>query len=269
MLEARPIRFLASLLIALLLAVSVGTAGWAALVALQRPATVAQPLPAIAPIVPPALPSRLPAAAEFERNTLPAAARRTQPSATVRVHIPAVPAALRNGQSGVAVFDAATGADFVWTPIDAAAIDADGAVTVAIVTRVRGELTVAVAAAAEWARHGYLARTSVTIDGPTGREIAVELPVAIGEVSLALPDGAPAPGPLRLSRCDDPFWLPTFLSATGLQVAPGEPVHLLLGAGCYELIDPIDAERRQGFDVPAAHPVVISAPLIPARVDRP
>jgi hypothetical protein len=262
------IRLLAALLIALLLAICIGIAAWAGLLALQRPAVTAAPLPPIAPIVAPSLPARLPAAVEFERGTLPATARREHPATTVQVRVPAVPT-LQGAAPGIAVYDAATGADFVWMPIDLASAATDGSVTVTAATHVRGELMVAFAASAEWARHGYLARATVTVDAASDRDVTIELPVVTEEVELTLPPDAATTGPLRLSRCDDPQWLPTFHSATGITVAPDHPVRLLLGAGCYELIDPIDADRRQAFDVPTAVPVVLTAPLVPVRADRP
>jgi len=257
-------------LLALLLAACVGVAAWAGLIALRRSAPPDRDLPSIAPIVAPARPSRLPAAAEFERNALPAAARRTDTGTLVEVHIPTLPASLRGIGAGLATYDARTGADFAWLPIADVPAAADGSVTLQASTRVRGDLHVSFATAPEWARHCYLARTTV-VAGTAAAEgrITLQLPLVIDTVRLVLPEGAGRAGPLRLSRCDDPQWLPTVYATTGIEVLPGRPTDVLLGAGAYELIDPIDATRRQRFEVPSTGAVVLTPTLTAVRGDRP
>ncbi|MBL8727276.1 MAG: hypothetical protein JNM25_02520 [Planctomycetes bacterium] len=251
-----------------MLAACVGVAGWAGLLALRRDAGPDGSLGPIAPIVQPPPPQRLPAAPEFARNALPAAGSRATSVATVAIRIPAVPAALRG--AGVAIYDARTGAEFTWLPLDGGEPGADGSLTLQSTTRVRGDLQVALAAAPEWARHSYLARTSVEI-GPAaaGTPTLVDLPVVVDSVQIVLPDAAGRAGPLRLSRCDDAQWLPMFHAATGIEILPGAPTTVLLGAGAYELVDPIDATRRQRFEVPRAGAVVLTPTLTAVRADRP
>ncbi len=201
---------------------------------------------------------------------MPAAARREHTLTAVVVHIPAMPAGLSEAAAGIATYDARTGADFAWVPLTAATTMPDGSLTLQSTTRVRGELEVAFASAPEWARHSYLARVRVDARASANSgQIDVELPVVASVAALRLPDGIQRAGPLRLSRCDDPQWLPTVHSATGIEVLRGKPTYVWLGAGCYELLDPIDATRRQRFDIPSGGPIEITATLTAAPADHP
>jgi hypothetical protein len=252
------------------LAACVGVAGWAGLLALRREAPPETQLGPIAPIVQPPPPKRLPTAPEFARHALPATASRTRTGTSIVVHIPAVPAALQGTAAGVATYDADTGGEFAWLPLAGGTAGADGSVTLQATTLVRGELQVAFATAPEWARHSYLARTTLAIDAATaGSHVTVDLPVVVGTVQVVLPDTTTRAGPLRLARCDDPQWLPTFHAATGIEVRREASADVLLGAGTYELVDPIDATRRQRFEVPGAGKIVLTPTLTAVRADRP
>ncbi len=141
----------------------------------------------------PARPSRLPPAPEFAREAVPAVARRTHAATQLVVRLTGIVDALRANGFGVATYDAQTGADFAWTPIEAAVADADGTITLSASTHVRGELMVSFAAAPAFARHGYLARVTVAADqAPAATVLHVDLPVVIGEVRFALPAGVGA-----------------------------------------------------------------------------
>lgn len=263
------IRVLVSLLIALLLAVAVGVAAWSGFVALQRSGSAATPVPPIPPIVAPPRPERLPPAPEFARQALPAAAQRDGTTTDVVVRLPHLPALVAGTSAGVATYDARTGADFTWTPLDETTSGPDGAgLVVRTRTRVRGEFVVAFATAPQWARHAYLTRTTADAARAAAAPLQVDLSVAIAAVELALPATAAGAGPLRLVRCDDRQWLPPSETATGITVGEAGTT-LLLGVGDYELVDPIDPTRRQRFTVPSDGSVTLSAALTRARADRP
>lgn len=267
--RSRRIRFLASLLIALLLAACIGVAAWTGLLALHRSSAPERSLPPIAPLVAPPRPSRLPAAPEFARNAMPATARRDVSRTTIIVHLPPLHTALQAADAGVATCDARTGADFTWIPLADAATAPDGSRTIETTTRVRGDLDVSLANGREWARHGYLTRVRVPVGTTAANPVVVDLPATIDLVRLRLPEGCVRAGPMYLSRCDDPQWLPTMQGATGIEVVRSKPTFMLLGAGCYELVDPIDPTRRQRFDVPSNGPVELTSTLTAARADRP
>ncbi|MBL9076870.1 MAG: hypothetical protein JNL08_05170 [Planctomycetes bacterium] len=198
---------------------------------------------------------------------MPAAAAREPVPAELTIRLPAGAVEPAGAEAGIATYDASTSADFTWTPLAGAAV-VDGSVAVTVRTHARGALLVALAAAPAWARHGYLVRTRIDVPADA-TTYAVELPVATAAVQLTLPAGATHAGPLRLVRCDDPQWLPTLHAATGLVLERDRPTTLVLGAGSYELVDPIDAARRQRFEVPAAAAVELSPTLAAARADRP
>ncbi|MBX3462069.1 MAG: hypothetical protein KF830_02785 [Planctomycetes bacterium] len=201
---------------------------------------------------------------------MPATARRRRTHAefTVRLHGFALEAL--GPAAGIATYDAHTGADFAWTPLSAGMPLDDDAWSLPSATLVRGDLVVALASAPGLARHGYVARTIVAGDrGAAGQALVVDLRGGITTVRFELPASAQRAGPLRLVRCDDPQWLPTFHAATGIELQAGQPTALALGAGDYELIDPIAPERRQRFQVPASGPVVLSPTLAGARGNRP
>jgi hypothetical protein len=72
-----------------------------------------------------------------------------------------------------------------------------------------------------------------------------------------------------LSRCDDPHWLPSSHAATGIDLRGDRPTAIVLGAGDYELVDPIDVTRRQRFAAPATEEIRLNPDLAGARGDRP
>lgn len=226
-------------------------------------------MPPIPAIVAPARPERLPPAPEFAREAMPAAAQRDATTTEIVVRLPHLPAVAAGTSAGIATYDARTGADFTWTPLERATSGTDGAgLVVRTRSRVRGDVVIAFATAPQWARHAYLTRTSADAARAGSAPLHVDLPVAIATVELVLPATAGGAGPLRLVRCDDPQWLPSADAATGIALGDAGAT-LLLGVGDYELVDPIDPTLRQRFTVPTDRPVVLSADLTRARADRP
>jgi hypothetical protein len=194
-------------------------------------------------------------------------------STPIRVRVTGLPPSRRTGSMGIGVFATAPGADLAWAPLSAAAEQPDGSLLVPVEVPLRGEVTVTLAADRFGARHGYFARTTATIAAGSD----VELGAGLAAVAFRLPGGAVRAGPLTLLRADDPRWLPPGQLTIGLQIEGDEPLVVLLGAGDYELRDPLDAARRQRFAVagPAAgsaapQPVEIeiSESLLPARAGR-
>ena len=92
---------------------------------------------------------------------------------------------------------------------------------------------------------------------------------AVTAVRLQLPPTARRAGPLQLARVDDPHWLPMHCGANGITLIGDSPQDLLLGAGQYELCDPLAPLRRQRFEVPARDPVVLIDSLAVLRAGRP
>ena len=184
---------------------------------------------------------------------------------TIRVR--GLPPALRNDPSGVATFDADSGADFVWTPIAGATQASDGSLLLHSTSHSAGLLSVTLASSRAFARHGYLVRTTARVPPSGGGEMLLDVKVA--NVRFEVPPGSRRAGPLRLSRLDDPHWMPMQHGTTGLILTRDAPVTVLLGAGQYELRDPIAPERRQHLEVPGSEVVVITAELATGQAGRP
>lgn len=232
----------------------------------RGPARLA-PTPVPTPVTVPDAPTRLPPAPEFARFAAPATVQRPMPvTASVTIRLRGLPTAVRTAEMGIATFDAVTGAGFSWTPIGDAANGTDDLVLRA---EFHGtcEQAVVLASQRAFARHGYLARTTFTPSRNPTTEI--ELDSMVSTTRFQLPNGALRSGPLRLVRVDDPQWLPMENGTTGVVLASAEPATLLLGAGTYELQDPIHREKTQRFVVPAAGPIVLNADLTVAAADRP
>ena len=117
--------------------------------------------------------------------------------------------------------------------------------------------TVTIATSREEARHAYLAR----LDHDASATMRIDCVATV--VALRPPEGTAAAGPLRIVRIGHPHWLPLAIATAGLYVGPATT--LLLGAGEYELVDPIDGTRRQRFSVPADSAITLDAGFAPPR----
>lgn len=218
----------------------------------------------------PAAPEHLPPAAEFSRHAAPAAvARAATPNLVVPVLVRGVDPAWRTPDMGVALFAAETGADFVWQPLAGAAPAADGSLLVECTTGAMGDVVVTLASERRFARHGYLAKLQTRpVVASRDRSQPMELAVRAAAVTFAAPELPYHVGPLRLARRDDPDWLPPLPTATGLAFDGATRHTLLLGAGDYELRDPL-SDRAQQFSTPATTNVAINGIWAAARADRP
>lgn len=172
---------------------------------------------------------------------------------------------LRRGAAGVSTFRAESGADYRWQPLAAGAAAADGAWRFSVRAEVGADLVVTLASASDRARHGYLTRRVVVVEpGAT-----VQLSGARHEVRFDLPQGIDQAGPLRLQRVDDRDWLPMEAAPSGLRLRSGTTTTLRLGAGRYELQDPLAPSAVQPFEVPApSGAIVLRRPLARAPGDR-
>lgn len=166
--------------------------------------------------------------------------------------------------AGVASFHAETGGDFRWFPLAQTTTAADGAFELATAARSGTALTITFAASRAQARHGYIAR----VQAEAGATNAATLRADVYRVRFDLPEGTEKAGPLLLQRVDDRQWLPMSHSTAGLRLRKGAQLHLELGPGDYELLDPLSPGRAQAFSVPDAEVVVVSAALTPAAGDR-
>ncbi|MCK5940869.1 MAG: hypothetical protein KAI24_02770, partial [Planctomycetes bacterium] len=96
----------------------------------------------------------------------------------------------------------------------------------------------------------------------------VALDGAVHRVRFDLPTDLDQAGPLRLQRVDDRQWLPMLHATSGLRLRRGVDLTLTLGAGSYELQDPLAPERAQTFELPGTTAVTVTAALPPARDGR-
>ena len=209
---------------------------------------------------------------------MPAAAERARPGrVALPVRVQGLDAGLRT-TAGVGVFDAATGASFSWTPLAEGVLADDGSVRVEIQAYTTGDLCVTVATGRDLARHGYLARTilptplaSSTAAAGAGAGALAEVTIAVetATIRFELPAGAERAGPLRLTRTEDASWIPMYQGPTGITVDRDATVEIVLGAGQYELTDPLAPERHQRFEVPGPGVVTLSETLTASRADRP
>ena len=179
-------------------------------------------------------------------------------------------AILRGHDAGIAVFHAVNGSRFRWLPLRDAERDASGGLVVRAAAIPGSRMAVTLATERRHARHGYLERREIEITGDAAAaRVEVSLSGRVHAVRFDLPVGAEHAGPLRLTRADDPQWLPMLHGTSGLTLAIGTERTLHLGAGTYELRDPLDVERRQRFDVTGDAVIVLLAELTRARGDRP
>lgn len=171
----------------------------------------------------------------------------------VSIHVEA-PADLTNTAGAALV--SADGTHEQWAPFAAMTATPDGRRVVQWDGERQGG-TVTIATSREEARHAYLAR----YQHDASATMRIDCVAAV--VALRPPEGTAAAGPLRLVRIDHPQWLPLAIATAGLYVGPGTT--LLLGAGDYELVDPIDDSKRQRFSVPAASTVMLDPGFAPPR----
>lgn len=176
-----------------------------------------------------------------------------------------LPTGLAAETAGVALFATDTGAEFQWLPLSACR---DGAV-LETTSSVLGSLTVTLATAREHARHAYLASTSQTFGRPHHDGATVQLDGAGQRVQFRVANPTHSAGPLQLQRVDDPSWQASAVAPTGLQCRGAAATEVLLGAGQYELVDPIDPTTRQRFTVPSPEPVRIREALSRPATGRP
>jgi len=178
--------------------------------------------------------------------------------AEVKVVVYDLDPALQGDAAGIATFLAATGGEFRWRPLADGARRDDGALVFAVRAPLGAELTATLASASDRARHGYLTRRVVTV----APDEVVPLSGARHTVRFDLPEGVEQAGPLRIQRTDDRDWLPLDAAPAGLKLARGRRTSLQLGAGRYELQDPLVADDAQQFEVPAeAGAVIVRRPL--------
>jgi hypothetical protein len=259
-------RFVALSLLSLLLVTGICIAAWSACVALRRgPSRTTKAPPVIGELQRPEAPARLPTSPAFARPADASATTAGAATTPVEIRVRNLPEALRTGSSGVATFVASTGAGFTWMPLAEATSAADGDLVVHARVHTGEQCIVTLATARAFAQHGYLARTQLGGGAEATGEVALD--VAVSTIRFELPANARRAGPFRLVRVDDPQWLPMHHGSTGISLAQGA-VSVLLGAGQYELCDPIAPGTRQRFDVPAPGPIVLSDSLSGVRADR-
>jgi hypothetical protein len=224
-------------------------------------------LPSLAPS---RTPQRLRAAPEVVGGAPPATDEARVTPAVLTVRLAQLHPFLRGHDAGIAVFHAVTGSRFQWLPLRDAERDASGGFVVRTSAAPGTRMAVTLAVERRHARHGYLERREIEITGDAAAAL-VEVPLSgrIHAVRFDLPVGADHAGPLRLARADDPQWLPMLHGTSGLTLAIGTERMLRLGAGTYELRDPLDVERNQRFDVTADTVIVLLPELTRARGDRP
>lgn len=252
-------------MVALLLAVGLALGGYCALLAWRRPS----PPPASGPyaataVAPLALPTRLPTNPDFGRVALAANDRRPGISVPVTVRVHGVPAGWNTASAGVALFPSDGSRGLVWLPLATAAQQAGSLVLQYELAR-GGEVVATLAAARAYALHSYLARCITQVEDAT----TIDIDATAQHTGFKLSAGGKHLGPFRITRTDDPHWLPMDVATTGLTLASDAPIWLWLGRGSYELCDPLQPDRRQPFAVPASAVIELSADLAAARVDRP
>jgi hypothetical protein len=253
-----------------LVAIGLAIAAWSALLALGRGPVRTAPPRAIPDLPRPPAPERLPAGFDVRHETSTAdAVWQDSAPVDVAIRVRNVPEALRGAATGLAVM-AETGADFDWIPLAETTATPDGSLIANSKSHAGDKLSVTLAASQAFARHGYLARSVAQVKREPGGAIAeIQFDVNVTRVRLQLPPAARRAGPLQLRRVDDPQWLPIHCAQNGITLVGDSPQELLLGAGQYELSDPLDPTRRQRFEVPAKGPILLIDSLAVLRAGRP
>jgi hypothetical protein len=264
-------RFVATLAIALLLAASAVLLGYAGWLTLRRvvlpyaPALAHEPLRAG-----PQPPARLPPSTNGET---PLQGTALVPTADLRIAIAIalrnLPAGLDPQTAGVALFGSQDGADFRFYRL----AELGNELVLRTDTLATDALRIVLAEDREQARHSYLCRVDHAFSRQPAGTAPLELDASAQRVRFLVPDGDTAYGPLQLRRLGEPDWHAPRAVAAGLRSQRQAPGELWLGAGRYELSDPLRPERRQQFAVPGDGTVVLDPVFNPVvvlpRNDRP
>jgi len=263
-------RLLATILIALLLAASVLILGYAGWLTLRRVVLPGAPVLAHEPLrAGPTPPARLPPQAGDEAAPngsalVPAADFRI----AIAITITNLPAGLDRHQAGLALFGSADGSDFRFHRL----ADLGEDLLLQTQTLATGALRIVLAEDAEQARHSFLCR----VDHEFARQPAGATPLALDATAQRLRfvvAGSDASyGPLLLRRRHEPDWHAPRAVAAGLRSHRDAPCELWLGAGEYELSDPLRPDRQQTFTVPGEGTVTLNPAFAPSpappRSDR-
>jgi len=254
---------------AALIAVGLAIAGWTALLALGRGPVHTAPPRAIADLPRPPAPERLPGGFDVRREASAAdAIWQDGAPVDVAIRVRNLPKELLGAETGLAVM-AETGADFDWVPLAETTAAPDGALIATSKSHAGDKLSVTLATSRAFARHGYLARSIARVKRePAGAIAEIPFDVDVATVRLQLPPTARRAGPLQLRRVDDPQWLPIHCAPNGITLVGDSPQDLLLGAGQYELSDPLDQAHRQRFEAPSRDPIVLIESLAVLRAGR-
>jgi hypothetical protein len=218
----------------------------------------------------PAQPERLDPIAGIDSMLYPRIDDQIRDRVTVPIRVLNAPALRNDSSVGVATFHTITGGEFRWYPLSEATRDEGNSLLVTADSQLGTRLTVTLAYRRDHARHGYLAKQILDITSENGSETPlVTLQGQVHNVQFNLPTNTERAGPMRLQRVDDRQWLQMSHDTSGLTLWRGKVTSLQLGAGTYELQDPLLPERSQQFTVPKTTAVEISSTLAPARDDRP
>lgn len=254
---APPIRTLATIVAALLLASGLLVAGYALLLSLGRDTLSTPALPPSSDEAPElGKVERLPPYRDARVFAAPASAARSADTSGTPHEV-----TLTHGEfdpeAGIAAFATDSGRTIAWLPLHTGQRTKDGWHWQLRLPR--QAVTLSLAATAQQSRHSYLAR----VDLPAGdsRPAATHFEVGASPAALKLPPGIAQAGPFRLVRKGDADW--RYPSGHGLFL-PDLDGHRL-GHGSYELIDPIDPDLRQRFEVPGSGGLTIAARLARPR----
>jgi hypothetical protein len=218
----------------------------------------------------PPLPQRLTPIADIETSLLPKIGSQENIKATVSIEVDQAKALLQLPSAGIATFQSQTGSDFRWLPLKGATLQANDTLLIKTESNIGERITVTLSARREQARHGYINRTQIEVQAKKdGSSNAVKVSGRTYRVTFNLPTSVERAGPLRLQRKDDRTWLPMQHDTTGLTLTKGQKTILELGAGAYELLDPLAPEHTQSFRIADDTAVEVIAEFAPTRDGRP
>lgn len=159
-------------------------------------------------------------------------------------------------EGGVAVYQAERGSDCHWTPLAEGTITDNGDRIFKLPAFARDDVYVTFAPMRAAARHGYFTRSRAQVPAEGGAK-EVLLDASAWTVTFRLPPGIDRVGPIRLSRPDDPQWLPMAQVSTDFTLTDTEPLRVLLGSGNYEVSSPLQPSHQQAFAVPATRDLIL------------